>query len=89
MITIDSIKKEIRDESKNGLLAFLSDQVSSGAFGTYIEALSHYIEENDIEYDKVSGMLNQTLKEILYTEASDLKMLKKSERINSLTQFTD
>ena len=45
---------------------------------SYMEAVIHYCEENDIDIATVNPLINKSLKEKIKNEATKLKMLKGS-----------
>ena len=51
-------------------------------YETYIEALSEYIKENDLSEQEIANIVSDSLKQILYKEASDKSLLTKDVKIN-------
>tara|TARA_B100001248_G_C27329886_1_gene430876 strand:+ start:799 stop:1014 length:216 start_codon:yes stop_codon:yes gene_type:complete len=43
---------------------------------TYIDAVVHYAEKNEVEIETVSKMLNKVIRQKIESEASDLNFLK-------------
>ena len=43
---------------------------------TYIDAVVHYAEKNNIEVETISKMLNKVIRQKIESEASDLNFLK-------------
>ena len=43
---------------------------------TYIDAVVHYAEKNEVESETVSKMLNKVIRQKIESEASDLNFLK-------------
>ena len=86
-ISIADIKREVKTSAPDDLMLLLSQQVASGKHEGYISALAAWADENDIDYGSLRPMLPQALKELILSEASSLKMLKRSERIKTLEEF--
>ncbi len=43
---------------------------------TYIDAVVHYAEKNNIEVETISKMLNKVIRQKIESEASDLNLLR-------------
>ena len=43
---------------------------------SYIDAVVHYAEKNEVEIETVSKMLNKVIRQMIESEASDLNFLK-------------
>ena len=43
---------------------------------TYIDAVVHYAEKNQVEIETISKMLNKVIRQKIESEASDLNFLK-------------
>ena len=51
-------------------------------YETYIEALSEYIKENDLSESEIHNIVSDSLKQILYKEASEKSLITKDIKIN-------
>jgi len=49
---------------------------------SYMEAVVHYCEKNNIEVETAAKLINNKIKQMIGLEASDLNMMK--EKINKL-----
>ena len=81
---LSEIKKNADIVDAEELHLYLLNQVKSGAFDTFFDALVHYVQEYDLDIDdpkKIKQCLTPTLKDILYREARQRSLLK-DERID-------
>lgn len=54
---------------------FIMDKVDSGEYDTCLEALSNYIESNDIDLTTVKPIISPALRYIIYKEALEKNLL--------------
>jgi len=66
----------------------ISKHISAGV--PYIDALVHFSEKNGIEIETIAQIVKKSsiLKEKIRTEAVTLKMVKKEEDAQDITDFT-
>ncbi len=89
-------KKESEENTDMSVVALTPDKIhheiskhiSAGV--PYIDALVHYSEKNGIEIETIAQIVKKSsiLKEKIRTEAVTLKMVKKEEDAQDITDFT-
>jgi len=48
---------------------------------SYVDAICHWCEQNEIEIETITKMINPTIKEKMLVECQDLNIIKKSARL--------
>ncbi len=89
-------KKESEENTDMSVVALTPDKIhheiskhiSAGV--PYIDALVHYSEKNGIEIESIAQIVKKSsiLKEKIRTEAVTLKMVKKEENAQDITDFS-
>lgn len=89
-------KKESEENTDMSVVALTPDKIhheiskhiSAGV--PYIDALVHYSEKNGIEIETIAQIVKKSsiLKEKIRTEAVTLKMVKKEENAQDITDFS-
>jgi hypothetical protein len=76
---LSEIQKNADMVDAEDLHLFLLEQVRSGKYDTFFEALSEYVQEYDLDLDnqvQIRRYITPTLKGILYKEAQERSLLK-------------
>ena len=87
---LSEIQKNAEILDSEALHLYLLNKVDSGEYDTCLEALTAYVEENDIDLDTPSVMkkyISPALYGILYKEAMSKSMLKDESLSISLDDF--
>jgi hypothetical protein len=87
MLNIKQVMKDAKTDDPEFLLTLLTEKVNRGDYETYLEALTEYVEKNDIEDEQLLKIINQTLRDILHAEAQERKMFKKEHIGTNLKTF--
>lgn len=87
---LTDIQKNAEILDSEALHLYLLSKVESGEFDSFMEALSAYVEETDIDLDNPSIMkkyISPALYGILYKEAMEKSMLKDTAHQMSVDDF--
>ena len=84
---LKSFMKQVETLDQDALFELFHEQVESGKKDSYMDAVSDYIEENDLSEKEIKAMIGSSLKQFILKEASALNLLhpdaKISRRIDS------
>lgn len=86
-MNLNEIKQNAQEIDADQLHRFLIKEVQDGKYDTCLEALTSYVEENDVNLDTIQKHISPALKAIIYKEASDRQLIKDPLRSLSLEQF--
>lgn len=86
-LNLSEIQKNSEMVDRDELHNIIYQKVNSGEYDTYLEALSAYIEENDVDEKSIKHMVSPTLVGILYQEAMEKNMLVDSSSHKSIEEF--
>lgn len=84
---LSEIKHHAQDIDADQLHLYLIEQVKSGKHDTCLDAFVEYVEENDVNLEKINKYISQPLKAILYKEAVERNLIKNSQKSLSLEDF--
>lgn len=84
---LDTVLNQVDIIDKDMLFNKLYQEVKiKKKFDSYMDALSFFIQENDLSEEEIKNLVSPSLKQLILKEASDKSLLKKRYKVTNTVE---